>query len=64
VLAANPIEVTIVRESTELPMKAIDELFGDAKVVYQDVCAVPALSPHSRFDMTDWRTLTPSLTHR
>ena len=55
----NPIEVTILREQHDVATEKLEELFADARSVYQEVFAVPALSPHGRFDVHEWRPLTP-----
>ncbi len=60
----NPIEVTILREQPEISTEMVDEFFAQARAVYQEIFAVPALSPHGRFDIHEWRPLTPLIKNR
>lgn len=54
---ANPIELTVLREQVSIPESQLQEIFEAAQDVYREVVGVPALSPHSRFDMNQWKVL-------
>lgn len=54
---ANAIELTVLREQAAVDGDTVEKLMADARQVYQEVAAVPSLSPHSRFDVAEWRPL-------
>jgi len=53
----NTTELTVLREQPPLADDALDELLDAAREVYQEVAAIPGLSPHARFDMGAWTPL-------
>jgi hypothetical protein len=56
VAVANPIELTVLREQITIPESRLSEIFEPAREVYREVVGVPALSPHSRFDVHQWKS--------
>jgi hypothetical protein len=47
------------REQGTLGPRELERILGPCREAYQQSAAVPASSPHSRFDTQDWVPLDP-----
>jgi hypothetical protein len=58
--AANPIEMTILREQHTINEAQLEQLLQEARTEYLEAVCLPSLSPHARFDVGQWTPLLRS----
>ncbi|MBY0525429.1 MAG: protein kinase [Gemmataceae bacterium] len=52
-------DLMFCREQGYLSAEDLQKLLGYCRAAYRDMSAIPNLSPHARFDITDWVPLDP-----